>query len=782
MASWFGEDGEEDVEHLLASPLLMGSEEMQRSFETRVMMENGGREEEEVHSRGSGSDESGGTTGSSSHSTRGASMRARSTMMNESLLVEEANTLFGNGRSECIGEGSEHVRGNLSAGVGSASSIELSYPHGAVLTLGGERGAGGRTGGNSGLGVNTISPGEFYGIADLDDFLIRLYSYYRNHGLVYSLAAGIINLCMLGFTVVASLLILLIVDWNALLGGCPHDDTHCDLGHVILKRKVLSGSAYEVCVIIYIVLLGVYWLWSAYRLASDVPRLLEMRRFVTRALRIEDGELQRMPWKNLVQRVVDVQDTLDLCAVRRLNHHDIIGRIMRKDNYLIAMMNAGAVDLAVAVPGYAGAGAHLTKTLEWNLRLCVLDFMFDGQFLLRRDFMYDVVGLRRRFRVLGIMNLCFSPFVLIFMITFFFLRNAEDFYHQPGSIGQRRWSELARWRFREFNEMPHLFERRLQHASKPASRFVDQFPTPLRSLIAKFVTFIAGSFAAFLILLAFIDESLLEARILSKTILWYAAVLGTILAVARSFITEQGAESAIDPERTMRDVAQFTHYMPSHWRGKCDSREVVAEFQGEMYEYKFVVFLREIASILITPLILFFYLPEAAASILSFIQQHTVSIDGVGDVCSLAAFVDAGSFIHPHCKVEKALVCFKDAYPAWEPEDEKCRNFLQKLDAMDATSDGSSRMHTTGYTHTSDSGRAAGHVPSILHRRGPLSMNHLHDDSGRDDEFADPRGYAVADSQMMSHARRQRLVLKVYTEEFGGGSSVDMGPRRDDGL
>ena len=213
------------------------------------------------------------------------------------------------------------MRGSLGAGLGYASSVELSYPqHGAVLTLGGERGGAGGGGVQGQSGINGVSAGEFYGIADLDDFLIRLYSYYRNHGLVYSLAAGVINLCMLGFTVVASLLILLIVDWNALLGGCPHDDTHCDLGHVILKRKVITGSAYEVCVIIYIVLLGVYWLWSAYRLASDVPRLLEMRRFVSRALRIEDGELQRMPWKDVVQRVVDVQDALDLFAVRRLNH------------------------------------------------------------------------------------------------------------------------------------------------------------------------------------------------------------------------------------------------------------------------------------------------------------------------------------------------------------------------------------------------------------------------------------------------------------------------------
>ena len=73
---------------------------------------------------------------------------------------------------------------------------------------------------------------------------------------------------------------------------------------------------------------------------------------------------------------------------------------MRKDDHLIGMMNAGAIDLTVSVPGLRGR-AYLTKNIQWSMRLCTLGPMFDGQFLVRREFLDDVVGLT----LLGVMIL-----------------------------------------------------------------------------------------------------------------------------------------------------------------------------------------------------------------------------------------------------------------------------------------------------------------------------------------------------------------------------------------
>jgi len=63
-------------------------------------------------------------------------------------------------------------------------------------------------------------------------------------------------------------------------------------------------------------------------------------------------------------------------------------------------------------------------------------------------------------RIMAILNLVVAPFVLVFLLIYFFMRNAEKFYHQPGSAGARRWSALAAWRLREFNELPHYLNHR----------------------------------------------------------------------------------------------------------------------------------------------------------------------------------------------------------------------------------------------------------------------------------------------------------------------------------
>ena len=56
---------------------------------------------------------------------------------------------------------------------------------------------------------------------------------------------------------------------------------------------------------------------------------------------------------------------------------------------------------------------------------------------------------------MAVANLVLAPFLLAFLLIYFFMRNAERLYHQPSAAGARRWSPLAAWRLREFNELPH---------------------------------------------------------------------------------------------------------------------------------------------------------------------------------------------------------------------------------------------------------------------------------------------------------------------------------------
>lgn len=63
-------------------------------------------------------------------------------------------------------------------------------------------------------------------------------------------------------------------------------------------------------------------------------------------------------------------------------------------------------------------------------------------------------------RVVAAANLVLSPFLSMFLLAYFFMRNAERLYHHPAGLGSRRWSGLAKWRLRELNELPHYLHHR----------------------------------------------------------------------------------------------------------------------------------------------------------------------------------------------------------------------------------------------------------------------------------------------------------------------------------
>lgn len=95
-----------------------------------------------------------------------------------------------------------------------------------------------------------------------------------------------------------------------------------------------------------------------------------------------------MPWATILEKVVQLQSSQQLCVVKDLTAHDVVMRLMRKENYLIGLLNKGVLAFPISqwVPG-AGPivksgpnGAHrlmLTKTLEWTLNWCILHSMFD---------------------------------------------------------------------------------------------------------------------------------------------------------------------------------------------------------------------------------------------------------------------------------------------------------------------------------------------------------------------------------------------------------------------
>ena len=61
-------------------------------------------------------------------------------------------------------------------------------------------------------------------------------------------------------------------------------------------------------------------------------------------------------------------------------------------------------------------------------------------------------------------------------------------------------------------------------------------------------------------------------------------------------------------------VVTHTHYLPRHWRGRAHTREVQAAFEG-LFQFKALLFLEEMFSIVLTPFVLYFSLPGCAGAL-----------------------------------------------------------------------------------------------------------------------------------------------------------------------
>lgn len=106
---------------------------------------------------------------------------------------------------------------------------------------------------------------------------------------------------------------------------------------------------------------------------------------------------------------------------------------------------------------------------------------------------------------------------------------------------------------------------------------------PLTGAIANFATFIAASLAGVLIVVALVNDMLVERHLYGHTVVWWGAAVGVALAGSRAFHGEEHA--AYDPEAAMMEVVRETHWVPRHWRGRAHRREVQAEFQA-LFQYQ----------------------------------------------------------------------------------------------------------------------------------------------------------------------------------------------------
>lgn len=504
---------------------------------------------------------------------------------------------------------------------------------------------------------------------NLDTFLADVYDFYVHGGLGAFLLAKGTDVAKLAFVAMLMYISLGCVHFGDALEAASAQERNGAHAHIsdFWQCGALPWWSYPLASAFCMYAAAMTW-----NCAQQVHRMFLVRDFYQFELLID--RVHAMRWCEVVERILRVQE-LQRMGVGS-DALAIAVRLTRRANFFTALITSDA--LAIPVPEQTTlmrlwpglfncssiaqermdngkrAAVHptMTQSLEWALERTVFAVAFDAKDRLAAplrnkaahgsiDWIELVGALRTRFRVLAILSVLFSPFVLCMLFVNFLLENGDQWRASRAQsiLANRYWSPEARWLFRHYNELPHQCRKRLARAHGDTARFIDNFARPKTAIVARFAAFCVGSIIALLLLfgLLYDDDALTNIDVaLGRSAIWWIGVLSAAMAVLRSLVPDENV--VFEPQRHLCAAAKNTHYMPRFWRGR-EHKPSVRKQMARMCEHHWTLWLRELQSVLAMPYLLWSVLPHRSDAILRSIGRVAHTDNNLGDMCRFSAFL-----------------------------------------------------------------------------------------------------------------------------------------------
>lgn len=417
------------------------------------------------------------------------------------------------------------------------------------------------------------------------------------------------------------------IDYGELLSY--QDDTmfrFTDVVHVygLVRPSLLNIVMYP----LYATLLA----WRINRFFHEFGEMRGMRRFYVQCLGISDESvIPNLQWSAVADAVEHYHrqardgEQADVFAsdTELLTPHNLANRIMRKENYMMAMFEQRVVRL-----GYK----HWTMntSFEWA-------FWFSLWLHPTRN---RAIHLYERTTVVIIVYVLFMPLILLYSVLYTLVHAGDLLFNTTQSksansfdIAQKTWTVHAKYRFREYNELPHIFHARVENARKHLNKYLQYWTNSYYNAIFASITIVCGSVVLLLLVLALINDNVLLYMEITRhrSTLWVVSVLTTVLGVAKH---------QSKPTQTLHlqeKVEALQRLLPGKIRYENCYSSVFRNKVANNLEYRITYVLKNILGVIITPYLLYRHVLRNTHEIETFIEEHSSCIDNTTFyVCSYA--------------------------------------------------------------------------------------------------------------------------------------------------
>lgn len=500
---------------------------------------------------------------------------------------------------------------------------------------------------------------------EIDLFMTNVYKFFRARGFKNILITQIINLLFVTFLVSFVIFLLVCVDIKGLLS--IREVEVISLAPTTPPVALINTLPPGTLTVFYRIsdyinwsnLANMHWymaitttlfvlfmLWRTMRVAFDIHKMYRMKHFFENELQISDFELSTIRWQTVIDKMKTYQENARFYLGKdEINAHNLANRILKKENYMIAMINNDLFDFKIPFIRKWWDVPFLTKSMEWNLQYGIINFFFDDRMKLKREVIVQsrrselISNLRKRVRLICVANLLLLPFLCMIYAFWTIFENGEQIYKSPGKIMKRTWNTYARWKFRDFNEFPHVLEERLRQSEKYVDEYMSQFSSHWLATCAKFASFIMSTFLISLFLLSLLNGATLFNLEIStgRTVFWYIGIFSTLLLVSRSLEVQR---TIFSPRKKMTKLSKFIHYIPEDWVENANSENVKTEI-SRLYEYRFTILFKELVGMLLNPFLMWFNLDKNVEKIVDFMRNYTHKHSDIGCVCKFGVFDDS---------------------------------------------------------------------------------------------------------------------------------------------
>ncbi|VDL14895.1 unnamed protein product [Hymenolepis diminuta] len=471
---------------------------------------------------------------------------------------------------------------------------------------------------------------------NLDLFFKQIYEYHQNGGFFVILMDRILSVLKFAFLLFVIVEITSCVKWSAIVNSNATINSWDDA--VIPPPVCWASLPWFTGFFVFLSVL--LCLGYIAREAVTLSQLWGVRRFCTITLDMPtgDSELNDLTWSDVLKRLINVQTQMHLCRGNKiLDQLDVYNRILRRENYVLAMFNRDVFPYRFHVPFSSLPYIYLPRYYLFLLEQLLFGYKspFETYWQLRPEYKFlgKRVELADEFalhsRILGAICLVLSPIIFLVQILLFLFSNSQRLRFDPAQLTGRTWSNYARLYLRHFNELPHELNLRLNSAYKSASDYLDCFQSRFLSTLASHLIFTLGGLS----LLMFCASAIKEGFLHLPGYLAMMAFGGLVAKIAMGLIPSEDVYHV--PQFPLSATLAIIHYMPDKWLNNAHTSRVRAEF-SQLFQFRFVAAIEEILSPFIVPIILLFGIPKRSLDIVDFLRNCTVEIDGVGDICSYA--------------------------------------------------------------------------------------------------------------------------------------------------